>query len=445
MSDAAAAVPSEERIRYLLVGAWNVALGYGLFLVLLALLSGPLRALGSSPNVLLALVGRGYYVVLSWVAWILAVPHHTLTIEYLAYRRRVGLLGQIRHAYAEFLPAQVLGTAILLLTVGLLRLSAPVGALVTIVVAAGFSYLGHTYFRFRGPLEVGEVPPEGFVGAYQISRLVSARWQWGVALVRDVLFLRRSIAAATPKGLKPYVVAAPDYRQASGGIKACHRLVHELNQRGMVAYVLGAVNPDWDERRITGRGYRILRAESDPIVVYPEIVSGNPLDAAHVVRWVLNTPGYLGGDSEYPETELVFAWSRRFYDTDRILTVDVIEHELFNTKDLPPRTLDCYYMGKAGRRGVHKIARTDGMTEITSHYPPTRRELAGLLRRTRTLYTYDDCTALAWEALLCGCRVILLPEEHEFTLDDVARDLPDTNFGPQLTRFIDETQSGWAT
>ncbi len=47
----------------------------------------------------------------------------------------------------------------------------------------------------------------------------------------------------------------------------------------------------------------------DSIVLYPEVVSGNPLKAAKVVRWTLNSPGLLGGDAHYADDEMVFVFN----------------------------------------------------------------------------------------------------------------------------------------
>ena len=68
--------------------AWNTAFGYVLFIVLLALLGGPLHALESSPLPLLALVGVNYYVVIGWIGWVAAVPQSTVTMKYFAFRSK---------------------------------------------------------------------------------------------------------------------------------------------------------------------------------------------------------------------------------------------------------------------------------------------------------------------------------------------------------------------
>jgi hypothetical protein len=430
----------DERTRYLLVGVWNVAFGYGLFLILLALIGGPLGAFALSP---LALVGRYYYyLVASWIGWVIAVPQDALSMRHLAYRSAGTAFPQVRRLYSVYLPAQVLATAVLLLSVRLLHLSPPVGALVAIAVAAVCSYLGHRYLSFSQPLQVGEVPPEGCIRAYQPMRILRESWMRCIAVVRDLIVLPRSLDAGLREGMRPpYVLYEPGYSNGSAGAKACHRLVHELNEHGATAYSLRAINPDWNETRISRVGYRIIRSRIDPIVIYTETVCGNPLNATHFVRWILFTPDCPGG-GRYPDSELVFTWSKQFYDTDRILLVDTIESELFNNTDLPEKDTDCAYVGKAAARGVEELPQTLGMTHITRFplWPPTRRSLADLLRRTRVLYTYDDCTMIIDEALLCGCEVILLPEGRRLSDAETAGRLTQQEYEDQLARFIEETQ-----
>lgn len=149
-----------EKFRYLLVGVWNTVVGYGLFVALLATIGSQLQTLESSPLPLVALIGRDYYVLVQWIAWVLCVPLSTLTMKYVAFRSRGQLLHQIGRAYFVYIPAQGLSTLLLWLTVQVAHLSPQVGQLVTIIFATVFSYLGHKYFTFKTPLAVGEVPPE---------------------------------------------------------------------------------------------------------------------------------------------------------------------------------------------------------------------------------------------------------------------------------------------
>ena len=105
-----------------------------------------------------------------------------------------------------------------------------------------------------------------------------------------------------------FLIAAPSYTHMSAGIRALYRLCHHLNVAGYSASVTpfpgGRIDnlPNWITPLHEG-------SAGDSIVVYPEIVSGNPLNAGKVVRWALNNPGLLGGDSFYADDEMVFVFN----------------------------------------------------------------------------------------------------------------------------------------
>ena len=159
--------------------------------------------------------------------------------------------------------------------------------------------------------------------------------------------------------------------------------------------------------------------EDGAIAVYPERVAGNPWRARTVVRYLLHEPGYFGGPTEYDDSELIYAFSRlvlpKGLPDDRVLWVPTIETRLFNAHGLPPylgsdRSKDgpgCFYVGKG--RDLPRVPETEGMLELTLENAPTRKKLAGILRSSRILYTYDDYTLLIWEARMCGCPVVVVP------------------------------------
>lgn len=219
-----------------------------------------------------------------------------------------------------------------------------------------------------------------------------------------------------------YSIWAPPYHHFSGGIRALHELGEKLAEKGF--------NP------LVGQTY-----EPGTIAIYPEVVSGNPFNAKYVVRWCLNVPGRLGGEDKYDPAELVFTWSEKYLNLpkDRILKVDVIDP--FFTNNHLKREGDCFWSGKGPRRGCVPGPEVEGMEEITYSYPAERTELADLLNKKKRLYSYDDCTAMLLEALLCGCEVILLPENKQILLEDVIlRD----DYDAELDNFIKITQ-GWVT
>jgi len=134
-----------EKIRFLVVGVWNTIFSVVLY------------------NLLLLAFGHESYLLLFWAVWVVAVVQSTATMKYFAFRSGGHFWRQTARAYLIYLPAQGLSTLLLWVGVTLLQLSPPMAQLITIFFTTIFSYLGHKYFTFRVPLEVGEVPAEELI------------------------------------------------------------------------------------------------------------------------------------------------------------------------------------------------------------------------------------------------------------------------------------------
>lgn len=214
----------------------------------------------------------------------------------------------------------------------------------------------------------------------------------------------------------PYIIMAPGYRHNSAGVRALYELKQHLENKGYVATILqGGTAP------------------TNSIVVYPETVSGNPLNGKTIVRYVLNYPGLLGGDKQYNEKDIIFTYVTRFYPNVPVMTVPVIEDFFKNIK--LPRSGGCFWVGKG--EDVPRIPGIDGLTEITATWPETRKELAQLFNEKEIFYSYDDCTSLVAEARKCGCEAVVIPgEKSDISYDELIED-----FDTQLDNFIRITQS----
>lgn len=231
--------------------------------------------------------------------------------------------------------------------------------------------------------------------------------------------------------MNPYLIYAFDYRHASGGIKVLHRLCHEINQVGKEAYIGNTtkVNPEW------------LTPIHEPsfdrewIAIYPEVVTGNPWNAPHVVRWVLNVPGKLGGDRIYDASEIVFSWDASFLDAP-ILYVPALDLDIYHDRH-EERVGEAYYVGKGQvtnepPRGI----------EITLEMREDRYALASLLNSVSILNCYDDVTAMIDIARLCGCPVWIIPQAKRIEPRGALTEyiVKVAAFPDQLERFIQATQ-----
>ncbi|MFC6806048.1 glycosyltransferase [Methylophaga thalassica] len=153
-----------------------------------------------------------------------------------------------------------------------------------------------------------------------------------------------------------------------------------------------------------------------PIMVYPEVVRGNPLCMPFVVRWWLNKPGYVGGDENLSANELFFTYSQGFVpegmDVD-LLNIPLINNSLFHNENNPhdkQRRGACYYAHKYLAKGGVLTDHAKDAISLCQDVSLSHQQIADILRRSEVLYCYEP-TSMIGEALLCGCPVIMVDSE----------------------------------
>jgi hypothetical protein len=231
-----------------------------------------------------------------------------------------------------------------------------------------------------------------------------------------------------PKLKRPYYIVAPHFTQASAGIRVLYMLCHHLNLKGEKAYILfNTYHKNSDEY------YNYLaphlnsdihgfykKSNLEPIYIYPETIKGNPYKALHIVRYVLNYPGLLGGGTRYDNNELVYTYSEALraslnHHDGGVLYIPACDDAIFYppTNKEHVRYRKCFYAAKY--QDIHQgklFDLTNDCFEITRGRldSPTQREMADILRESEILYVYEN-TSVATEAVMCGCPVVFIPND----------------------------------
>ena len=230
--------------------------------------------------------------------------------------------------------------------------------------------------------------------------------------------------------MHPYYIISPRYIRTSGGVRVLFRLADLINTAGGSAYIflwpyftheLASSPMDiapFLNRRIID--YHFQKGLT-PIVVYPETVSVSKFTPPVRVRYLLNYDELLFRNEPLEADDYLLAFSQAI---DEQILLDKPRQTIFlSVSDTvffsPPsepvqRTGGAFYAGKFKYHfGGKTFSITNGMPEITRDRPDsqTPEQIRSLFQRLEFFYCYED-SALALEAILCGCPTIFLPNEH---------------------------------
>ncbi|MFD2816981.1 hypothetical protein ACFSYD_25180 [Paracoccus aerius] len=148
---------------------------------------------------------------------------------------------------------------------------------------------------------------------------------------------------------------------------------------------------------------------ADSIVIYPELVRGNPLKARNVVRWLLYKPNLLHPFSFGPE-EMFF----RAGGMSDVLDITGGAPDLYlwkinpayQNENRPDRKGVCYMVRKG--KNKPRIPETEAPNAIQID-SLSHAEINEIFNRCDTFYSYDEATMYSQFAAICGCTSIVIP------------------------------------
>lgn len=230
-----------------------------------------------------------------------------------------------------------------------------------------------------------------------------------------------------------FIIYAYSFDINSGGIIVLHQLCHLLNQQGHDAKLWIHKKPIFNPRTpllylfkwlkfITRRQFKtypnfhtpIANTSDlkDAIIIYPEIIDGNPLDASKVVRWLLHKPGFHTGRINFLPEELIVGYGSEFngeninFTEDRILVIKFIMNDIYKQTNFGPR-LACCHMIRKGKNKPFIHPEDSILVDSLSH-----EELSTIFNQAKMFISYDAYTYYSTYAALCGCISVVVPDEN---------------------------------
>lgn len=175
------------------------------------------------------------------------------------------------------------------------------------------------------------------------------------------------------------------------------------------------------------------------IVVYPEIVYGNFLNARNIVRWFLYYNRYEDVNA-FCENDLFFAFREVFNDrllnpNNKVVTLFNFDYDLYRQTNFSKRHGTCYIIRK-GKKRSDLPEKIDGIViDQLSEY-----QIVKVFNECEYCISYDTQTFYTRIAAFCGCKVIVVPEVDKSRIDYLGTNNP----GYGISYSFDENEIEWA-
>jgi len=204
------------------------------------------------------------------------------------------------------------------------------------------------------------------------------------------------------------VIYTPPLDINCGGIIAIHNMAKTLNELNIQTklYVYNGIT--YNNIFCTNFAH-MDEIDENTIVVYPEIVSGNPLGATRVVRWILLELGIempLDQWKKWGVNDLVYYWEPK--KEGKQLCLNWYNPIFTNNNINGPRNNTCYLVKKG--RLIHKnINYMHPQNSICLDDIHDLQYISNVFNRCKYFYCYDPNSSFTIFAASCGCIPIIYP------------------------------------
>lgn len=236
---------------------------------------------------------------------------------------------------------------------------------------------------------------------------------------------------------KNYIIFTCSYDDNNGGVVVLHQLCDLLNKCGEKAFIWNCHKPIFSTKHIFKTILKYMKYfrknlkygfKTNPlldtpvatkhdlmnsIVIYAEVVDGNPLNAKHVIRWLLHKPGFnSAGRINYGNDELFFFYLKAYDDArfnkdgDNLLHIENTRSNIYKPLNNSIRKGTCYILRKGKNREIVHDTKNSILIDGKSH-----EEIAEIFNSVEYCISYDTYTMYSVYAVMCGCISIIVPEK----------------------------------
>jgi len=212
-----------------------------------------------------------------------------------------------------------------------------------------------------------------------------------------------------------FIMYTPPYDNKCGGIIVMHyfcQLINQIDNSKYYAKLFMHNDLKYNNSFCTDFA-KINEINDNTIVIYPEIVTGNPLNAKNVVRWILLELGIEMPKDHYlnwNKTDSIYHWESNDLPDYKQLCCPWLNPIFFN-KNVPKekKQKTCYLIKKG--RLIHKKINSIHPSDSICIEDYTLESINETFNNCKYFYCYDPNSAYIIFALICGCIPIIQPIE----------------------------------
>lgn len=217
---------------------------------------------------------------------------------------------------------------------------------------------------------------------------------------------------------KKFIIVCLNLNINHGGVICLNYLCHLLNSLNYESY-LYVIN-NYNNKYNLNLNINFIKNKdieknniNDYIVIYPEIIDHNPLNAKKIVRWLLHKPGFHTNRINFGVDDLIVAYIKNYqgsYEIDEkhILNIKYIMNNTYYNRNLE-RTKTCYSIRKGAKSKPNlKLVHKEDSICIDGK---DHKEISDIFNQSHTFISYDTYSTFSIYAALCGATSIVIPDE----------------------------------
>ena len=202
------------------------------------------------------------------------------------------------------------------------------------------------------------------------------------------------------------IIYSHPYNLKCGGVMVMHYLSYLINNfYNSKAYVkIFMHNNIKYNNPFCNKFARLDEINDNCFIIYPEIISGNPLNAKNVIRWILLELGIempFDHNKKWNSTDLIYHWEK----IDKQLTCPFFNSLFKNNNIGQERSKTCFLVKKGPL--IHKNMFQIHPSESIYIDKLSLSEIKDVFNECKYFYCYDANTAYIIYAAVCGCIPII--------------------------------------